>query len=337
MIISDTLKLAQIKHEVYSTLLSKCRLERRHQNDLIKKRGLKLGQIEILGYATYPDPTRLTEIADELLNIFGSDKLSAVPGFYVDELDGKWRIGGVQGLAIPARNIEGKIQAIKIRTDGDKKDGGGKYLSLSSKDKPCGTSPGVCVHLPAVKSNFDISRIVRVTEGEVKADIATLLSGTKTISIPGVNSWGLSLPVLENLKPKKVLIALDADSATNPHVAEALRSLYFKLKESYAVAIETWRPDHGKGIDDVLKNGHPIQTFDSEKEQHEYLNSLAKPDAICFDEDERPTPFDLARLFLERSGLVAGDRIDLRHWNDTFFIREKNHFQEISDGGLQNK
>jgi ssDNA-binding Zn-finger/Zn-ribbon topoisomerase 1 len=107
---------------------------------------------------------------------------------------------------------------------------------------------------------------LRITEGEIKADIATNITGTYTISLPGVNLWRYALPVIERERPKRVLIAFDSDkdgTATDYEdgegkpvdVARNLAQLYLAVeKMGVPVAIETWKPEAGKGIDDVLVN-----------------------------------------------------------------------------------
>jgi hypothetical protein len=98
---------------------------------------------------------------------------------------------------------------------------------------------------------------VRLTEGELKADVATALSGLLTLSIPGVAMWGKALPVLEELRPQQVALAFDVDWRSNPHVARALGQAAFALiKAGYTVQVEDWDPALGKGIDDLLAAGH---------------------------------------------------------------------------------
>ena len=63
------------------------------------------------------------------------------------------------------------------------------------------------------------------------------------------------LPLIDQLQPKRVLIALDADFRTNVAVAAALRGLMTSLSASRGVAVETWPLDHGQGIDDLLAAG----------------------------------------------------------------------------------
>jgi hypothetical protein len=154
-------------------------------------------------------------------------------------------------MLIPVRDIDGRIVALKVRADhpGD----GPKYTTISSA-KYGGPSPGAQVHVPLHSGQGDT---VRLTEGELKADVATVLSGLCTISIPGVAMWRKALPVLEGWRPQQVLLAFDADWRTNPHVAQALGHAALALvKAAYEVQVEDWAPALGKGVDDLLAAGH---------------------------------------------------------------------------------
>ena len=169
------------------------------------------------------------------------------------ERDGRrwWSLAGAAGLVIPGRTIDGHIASLKVRADvpGD----GGKYSAVSSS-KHGGPSPGAPAHVPLRSGQ---SNTVRLTEGELKADVATALSGLLTISIPGVAMWRKALPVLQDIQAPRVLLAFDADWRTNPHVAQALGQAAVALvKAGYEVQVETWEPVLAKGIDDLLLTGH---------------------------------------------------------------------------------
>src|SRR5439155_10944889 len=121
-----------------------------------------------------------------------------------------------------------------------------------------GAGPGAPVHVPRWDS--DTSR-VRITEGELKADVATALSGVLTISAPGVSAWRGALPVLRHLAPTSVLLAFDADAVSNPHVARAAQATAEALAtQGWEVVVESWNPDLAKGIDDALAAGVAIET-----------------------------------------------------------------------------
>jgi len=101
---------------------------------------------------------------------------------------------------------------------------------------------------------------VRVTEGELKADVATNLSGILTVSVPGVSAWRGVIPVLAGLAPRTVHLAFDADAATNPLVARAAEATAKAVAlEGYDVLLEGWDRMLAKGIDDALVAELPIQ------------------------------------------------------------------------------
>jgi hypothetical protein len=150
---------------------------------------------------------------------------------------------------IPIRDEKRLIVACLIRVD-ETRDGGGKYRWLSAPPDSVGCGPGLCVHFPFHDGPRDV---VRITEGPLKADIATALSGTLTLGLPGVGAWKLALPALTRVGARRVLLAFDADARTNPNVARPLSRIATALEQAgYEVAIEIWPSSAGKGIDDVL-------------------------------------------------------------------------------------
>ena len=197
-------------------------------------------------------PDGRDELIRNLLTQFNKDELGQVPGFILNS-DGNLSMVGISsGLLVPVRNANGLIVAMKIRRD-DTSDGRGKFMSLSGGSGPsCGTP----THVP-----FGLRgplHMVRITEGELKADIATDRSAVPTIGIAGVSSWRHSLPVLEALQTNAVRLAFDADYATKTGVASNLASFAQELmSHGYAVSIERWPIENGKGIDDLLIGGHP--------------------------------------------------------------------------------
>lgn len=199
-------------HLIYGALLGKLKLSFSHRQNL-RDRGLMDHEIERRGYKTLPAEGR-DKLAMGLIAQFSSASCAPVPGFY--QSGEQWTLAGPPGLVIPVRNSGGCVVALKIRRDGHTH--GPKYLYLSSR-KQGGPGPGSPIHVPL----FDhIPNTIRVTEGELKADIATVLSGILTISIPGAAAWRTALPVLREFNPSQILIAFDADVRRNHHVARAL-------------------------------------------------------------------------------------------------------------------
>lgn len=224
---------------VYRQLLGCLVLSGDHRTSL-RHRGLNDAEITSRGYRTMPGPGR-AQIARELVDRFGPDVCVGVPGLYIKEEGGKqwWSLAGSPGLLIPVRDINGNILAMKIRRD-DPCDGS-RYLSLSSS-KHGGVGHGAQVHVP-LHGDVETGR-VRVTEGELKSDVATALDprGLLTISIPGVSGWHAALPILERLGPAVVEVAFDMDAWTNPMVAQTLKRFVSALRsKGFNVGLNKWK------------------------------------------------------------------------------------------------
>lgn len=211
-------------------------------------RGLSDAAIEANGYRSLPLEGR-AKLARRMLDAVG-DAACAVPGYRLAEGDGRtWAtLGGAPGLLVPVRDLEGRIVALKVRRD-DLADDGPRYVYVSSRSRGGAAAPNA-VHVPRWRG---ATTTVRLTEGELKADVCTALSGVLTLSAPGVGAWARAMPVLRALGPATVRVAFDADAFTNAHVAAALAACCDALRRAgYVVAVERWNPARGKGLDDVL-------------------------------------------------------------------------------------
>jgi len=214
-------------------------------------RGLHDQDIVRRQYRTLPRQGRAA-LARRLVAQFGADICARVPGLYIAERDGRrwWSLAGAAGLLISVRDMEGHIIALKVRAD-DAADGP-RYTTISSA-KHGGASPGALVHVPL---HGQRGGTVRVTEGELKADVATTLSGMLTLSIPGMSCWRAALPILERLHPQEVRLAFDRDWRVKPPVADALTGVAFALMRApYRVTMDDWYEQPEKGIDDLLAAG----------------------------------------------------------------------------------
>lgn len=275
-------------HAVYEFTLQVLELSPEHEKKL-NDRGFSSADIKKNGYRTLP--VSRIDIAAKIAKQFDYD-LSGVPGFWRTP-QGRWDIAGKSGIIIPVRDLKGRIAALKVRVDKPSSPSS-KYLLLSSNPKadrrsgevkyPQGTSASIAVHYPAPRPKR--VKVLRITEGELKADITTSILPEYTVSLPGVSMWRMGLDVVKELKPEKVLIAFDSDKdkpvnndndstsfayggkgkdreddwATNQNaedfvVGKALGSLYLSLRDAGVdVEIEDWPAEAGKGIDDVLMN-----------------------------------------------------------------------------------
>jgi hypothetical protein len=226
----------------YSELLSELSLSERHRQNL-KERGLTDSQIAGLNYRSLPLPSH-DLIMQKLL---AKDiQLTGVPGFYTNS-SGKWRLAGPAGILIPCRNVQRQITGLQVRCDNIQN---GKYRWLSSAGKPNGCSSGVSVHF-AQPPEADQSEIW-VTEGPLKADICSLRLKRLVLAIPGVACWNLAISIIQEIKPQRVIVALDMDKLSNPMVNRYKNLL---LRALLKLRIKTFEADWNrdfKGLDDLL-------------------------------------------------------------------------------------
>lgn len=265
---SESTLTAGERSAVYECMLSFLTLKPNHQTKQYA-RGFTDEDNARIGCKSYPCED-VSLMLDTLQKRFSRDTLARIPGLYYDG-ETLRVVDGVEGLWIPVRTPTGHIVGIRIRTADEQK----KYIWLSSTSKD-GPSSGAHIHVPQW-SDFTRScdwTTARVTEGEFKAELATLRTGIPTVSIPGVGATSKLAPTLRTLGVKRALIAIDADKRglnkfnNGPRpVLLALASLLVDLKEGgFDVSVEDWKPSSGKGIDDVLQNDawDTVDRFDDE-------------------------------------------------------------------------
>jgi hypothetical protein len=239
-------------HRAYSALLARLHLLPTHR-EALKKRGLSDEEIDRRGFRSLGVSGRASRA--KALRAELGDAVLAVPGFIVKKPTGSGEpyltIAGAAGLLVPVRDAEGRIVALLSRQD-DSSRGGGKYSYLSSA-KHGGPGPGAPPHLPLGVAAPAL--VARLTEGALKADIATALSGLPTVGAAGL-AWRPALDALQALGCKTVRLAFDADALDNPHVARALSDCCAAaVSAGLAVELERWPLAEGKGIDDLLATG----------------------------------------------------------------------------------
>jgi hypothetical protein len=213
----------------YDTLLAALPLEDVHREDL-RRRGLNDDEIDRRGYRTLRNTTRGK--AAQAVHAQLGDAVLGVPGF----ARGPYGItihGDATGLLVPVRDLGGRVVALKVRRQGEP-----KYVYLTGADD--GPSPGSPVHVPL--GVVAPAPVLRVTEGELKADVCTALDGTPTVGVPGVTQWRLALPLLKPLGATTVVIAYDApDVRGKPPVFTQAEMLWQALlAEGFEVEVEDW-------------------------------------------------------------------------------------------------
>jgi hypothetical protein len=269
---------AALRHSVYCELLGCLELSTAHFQDL-RRRGLPAAEIAQRGYKT-ADAVKVRQAVDVLLGRYGLAELLTVPGF--QERDGRVSFAARAGYLIPVRRAGGDIIALKTRHDPG---WNAKYSWASTRELSCG-SP---VHVPLGIQTP--SPTVRLTEGEIKSDVATFLSGLPTVSAPGVSNWPLAIPVLKALGAQTVRLAFDQDGKAGTLTA-MLNALHGLTREGFQLELEWWDGRAGKGIDDALAASAPIETLTGLTTVIRVMDALQPPAPTAAENSEPdPPPF----------------------------------------------
>ena len=247
-----------IRNVVYRELLKNLSLSEKHYLNL-KNRGLSGTDIKRNGYKTLPfDKAFKRKTCDELIS--QGLTLKGIPGFYTDRYN-YWTFWTPQGggFLVPVIDYLGRVQGCQIRKDETSKS---KYPWFSSSYMENGTQMDGCIHVHW-NTVHSISKIV-ITEGPLKATIASILSNTTFVAVPGVSALhdlprvlcymiATKTKKISSMKKNiKLYIAYDMDKRSNPAVAKALCTLNTRLiKSGFNPKPCNWNPEY-KGIDDYL-------------------------------------------------------------------------------------
>ena len=253
---------ADMLDRAYRLVLDRLTLSERHHEDL-RRRGLSESFIDLAQYRTLPEGQGHA-IAGALLDELG-EEARRVPGVHPVER----QFIAYPGLIIPVRDAQSRIVALRVRRD----EGDPRYSFVSSASVEPGPGPGAPAHVPLLRPKVaarqdmtsgeatEYHPRVRVTEGELKADVATALSIEReepsllTIGLNGPSAFEAAVPTLKALGTETVIVALDSDAREKRPVAAALRRTVEGLRESgFGVELETWKggKDGAKGIDDTI-------------------------------------------------------------------------------------
>jgi len=251
-------ELASIQeiHQTFSVLMGMLTLSKKHREHLQTKRGLTDEQIDRLGYKSTPPFYLCRKLTERLLEQHCT--VQGVPGFYMND-DGKWTVNFnsvTAGIIIPARGIDGMLRGAQIRLDVPLKDkddppekDGVKYIWLASTSKKLGVSSGSPVHF--VGDPF--ARVVYVTEGLLKADIAHCLMNRCFIAVAGANNVSKLEPLFALMTQngtELIIEAQDMDKYRNKMVDKGASKIYLMARQHGLECRRlTWDPNY-KGIDD---------------------------------------------------------------------------------------
>ncbi|MCX5999101.1 MAG: DUF3854 domain-containing protein [Chloroflexi bacterium] len=232
---------AATRDRIYRGLLAKLSLSDTHRSNL-SRRGLTNPQVDALRYATLPAGGRRPIVHRLISEGF---KMAGVPGFYLDR--GEVRLAGPAGMLIPVKDTLGRIVGLQVRCDNTE---GGKYKWVSSAGRPYGCSPGAPAHV--VRPYDADAQEIWITEGALKADIAAMHLNRLFVAVSGVGNWHGVLPVLKELKPRRIIICFDTDKNRNSSVRLHLDALTTCLVGRGLRTFEADWDSRFKGIDDLL-------------------------------------------------------------------------------------
>ena len=229
-------------------------LRKKHRKALKEVRKLTDKEIDFLGYKSTPLDGK--SAAAQLLAM--GCTLKGVPPFYQHE-DGTWdmKLYKRDGVMMPKLTANGKYRAVELcmNPGKDASYDGAKYLPFSSADLKSGTESRVYCHFR--HGARGLRRII-LTEGVMKADIISVLSGYSVLSISGVNSQQYLPAALKALSDVDVFegiyIAFDNDVKEKEQVQKALAKLTALLDGlgiKYKDISGSWPKEH-KGLDDHL-------------------------------------------------------------------------------------
>ena len=153
---------------------------------------------------------------------------------------------------------------------------GAKYLPLSSSNKNQGTTSGSPIHF--IGSPY--ARVVYVTEGALKADIAHALTGRTFVAMIGANNTAGLDEVFSFLRrngTEEIIEAADMDKYSNNMVNKGTTKIYqLAVKHGLSCRRLTWNPNY-KGIDDWQLALHrkkelqkEAQTMNTEQREHRF-------------------------------------------------------------------
>lgn len=252
---SDAASVQEV-HQTLSMLLSMLTLIPAHREHLRSVRGLSDDEITRFGFKSTPPPFLCRSLTNRLVK--AGCRVQGVPGFYVDD-NGCWTVKFHQrtsGIIIPIFGVDGLIHGAQIRLDHPLKDKddppektGVKYLTLSSTGKRMGTTSGSPIHFVG----DPCSRVVYVTEGCLKADVAHALMHRTFVATLGVNNTAKLdelFAFLHRNGTEEIIEAEDMDKYSNEMVEKGASKIYaLAVRHGMRCRRLTWNPNYWERIE----------------------------------------------------------------------------------------
>ena len=183
----------------------------------LRARGLTDEDIAREGYRSWD--TSIDRRKASLAKVYAElgDAMYMVPGIYKTDFGPELGLPGA-GLAVAVRDGYGRVVGIRVRVERERQNKKGltikgndgrpiiekKYLWLSGRtDHRDDPRAAATCHVPVHAADLDLS-VVAITEGEIKANIATQKTGILYVSVPGVGSWRAGLEQAKALGAKTI-------------------------------------------------------------------------------------------------------------------------------------
>ena len=301
--------------KVYKIFMKFCPLSNKHKEYLHNNRKMDDETIKKYGFFTMPKRAILKGFLVEIEKEFGSQEvLGTIPGFFKRDGEKSFTFSFSKessGIGIPITDYLDRVVGIQIRKDFMKEADYSRYTwfssafamsSLNKKNLECGTSSGspIAVCYP---DNLKSSAIF-ITEGKFKAIEIAKNFNSIAISVQGVGTWKNVSEVIEKISerieitPKNIYPAFDADMASNISVYMQLKAMTDNILSKFRVSINyvNWDISLGKGIDDMLLDGHKdkIKLISKETYDYSYQNYL---DRIIANEKNVERVEDISKNF----------------------------------------
>ena len=236
----------QLIDAVYRSYLARLPLRPAHVEHLAHRGKADLEAARAHGYGSLPFGYReARQLVDALIAEFGEDVLELVPGFYRDKetrrLQTHTANRAADAYVIPYQQ-GGLITGIQR---GYILGGPGKYATFANGGDEFCTVAGPGAGLPYL------------VEGGHKAHVAARADTIRLIGLPGLALRDAHLDLIASLGEPAVAVAVDADWRRKPEVERARARWIEKLQaRGLDVFVAEWEEADGKGLDDLLKNGH---------------------------------------------------------------------------------
>ena len=253
---------------VFQVILESTSLSESDRQALLD-RGLRDEEINRNQYRSFSgDIEEQIRIGKNLFEKFGN-MIYQTPGVFKGDIDGETKPMFVtyKGLAIPCRHRTGGTFLLRIRSEYD----GKKQYLYASSSKRGGPPVPNRIHFP---KNFDkTSSLIGITEGPLKADVATSLGEISWVGLPSVGQ----MDCLKETRSlcKNVTLGFDQDLHQNEQVARhTIKAFRYILQQFENVTLCKWDSNY-KGIDDALKNNAELE-FLTKEDAIKFLENVAK-------------------------------------------------------------